>query len=118
MRPSMTRAHLIWKLNIYQIRKNDFLHLGFTAIHQPHPFHWIRCFQHLSDSLGLCHLLDDGIKLFLGLLVNISEVAVQLAAQQQGVIQNWAVFFEIPLVPLTPHATGCSFSVGAVRQGK
>ena len=118
MRPSMTRAHLIWKLNIYQIRKNDFLHLGFTAIHQPHPFHWIRCFQHLSDSLGLCHLLDDGINLFLGLLVNIGEVAVQLAAQQQGVIQNWAVFFEILLVPLTPHADRLFFFSGYSQTGE
>ena len=114
----MTRAHLIWELNIYQIRKNNFLHLGLAVVHQSYPRHLIGRFKRLRNTMPFCCFLDKGFLHFLCLLVNISEVAVQLAAQQQSVIKGWAVFFEIPFVPLTPHADRLFFFSGYGQAGQ
>ncbi len=63
-------------------------------------------------------MLDNGAKQFLRPLVNIGKVAVQFAAQQQGVIQGWTVFFEILLVPLTSHADRLFFFSGYSQTGE
>ena len=70
----------------------------------------------LLDGLGQC--LQIIMVAALCLLVNVCKVAVQLAAQQQGVIQGWTVFFEILLVPLTPHADRLFFFSGYSQTGE
>ena len=49
-------------------------------------------------------LPDDGIQPLPGLLVNICQAAVQLAAQLQAGAKGLAVRPDVPQVPLTPQA--------------
>ena len=78
----------------------------------PYPGHRISGFQRLGDTLGLRHRPDDGIQ---PLLVNICQVAVQLAAQLQAGAKGLAV---LPDVPQVHRPIGRSSSSGKDRQGK
>lgn len=94
---------------IFVLCTNDFCihNLGCCRsdiVHSPYPSHRISGFQCLSDTVDLGHLMDNGIQLLLGLLVNICQVAVQLATQLQAGVKDLAVLPNVPQVPLTPQA--------------
>ena len=105
-------------LCVYDFRVHQFHRAGPDIIHLAGPCHLVGSFQRLGDTLSLGHLPDDSVQPLLRLLINIGNVAVQPAAEQQAGIAGLAVFPDVPQVSLTPYATGCSFSEGAVRQGK
>jgi hypothetical protein len=48
----------------------------------------------------LLHLFDKRVKQFLRLLVDVGQIAVQLAVQEKRRINRLLVFPQIPLVPL------------------
>lgn len=110
------RRHLA--LCVYDFLVHDFGCRCPDIIYPANPCHLVGNFQCLGNALSLGHLPDDDVQPLLRLLVNIGKIAVQAAAEQQAGIAGLAVFPDVPQVSLTPYATGCSFSEGAVRQGK
>ena len=67
-------------LRIYDFLVHNFHSTCLDIIHFANPYHLIDSFQFLSNTLGMDHLLDDSVQPLLRLLVNISKVAIQLAA--------------------------------------
>ena len=88
-----------------------------NIVHLPHPHHRIIGFQYLGNALGLGNLPNNGIQPFLGLLVNIGKIAVQLAAQLQAGVEGLAVLPDVPQVPLTPQTNGLFFFLWQGQSG-
>ena len=79
-RPDGLFVHLACLLSIVnQFCKNDFLHLGLTAIHQPHPAHGVVCFQILGGPGLFCHSRHHAIQQVLGVILGCQQIGVQLA---------------------------------------
>ena len=55
-------------------------------------------FQGFSHALSFLHLPDGQCKLFLGLLVQLGKVAAQLTGQEQLVVPDRVLFFQILLM--------------------
>lgn len=59
------------------------------VIHSSHLLHLIICFELFGCSLTLCHLFYEPKRHILSLLVNVSEVTIQLTACQQSVYNTF-----------------------------
>ena len=76
-----------------------------------YPQHLILGFELFGDALTEGHLFYQLKKHSLRLLVQISQITVQLAGDLQLCVQRLAVLSEIPQVPLAPNADGVLFFV-------
>jgi len=93
-------------------------HRTYPSVVQPaDPCHLIACLKFFRHALALGHLVYQSGEHHFGLLVNVSQVAVQLVAQQQAGVASLEVFLDAPQVSLTPRPMGCYSSAGNVRQG-
>ena len=79
----MAGAHLIWELNIYQARKNDFLHLGLAVVHQSYPRHLIAGFQFLCHPSSFHHLREHPVHPLAGGLINVQQMGGKFSAASQ-----------------------------------
>ena len=81
----------------------DFLCPVSDVVHSTNPSHWVANFQVFRNSLGGFHLLDYPIQPVLRLLIQVSQVCPEFAGQEQAVVQNRLVLFQI--VPMYPSLT-------------
>ncbi len=96
-RPDGLFVHLACLLSIVnQFCKNDFLHLGLTAIHQPHPAHGVVCFQILGGPGLFCHSRHHAVQHIIGGVLGFKQMGEQLAAQGQAIEQARSMLFQIP----------------------
>ena len=58
-----------------------FFHRRTNIVHSAHPFHLAIRFKLFSDTLLLCHLLYKLRKHIVCLLVDVSQMAIQLPAE-------------------------------------
>lgn len=68
-----------------------------NVIHLSNPLHLIFRFELFGDTLTLCHLFYEPKKHILYLLVNVSEVSVQLATCQQISVEHLSVLLDVHL---------------------
>ena len=87
------------KLLINQLCKNNFLHLRFQRVHQPHPAHGVTGFQFLGDARRLHHAGQHGVHPLPRRPINLQQVRVQLFAQNQAAVKAGPVFLQVAL----PH---------------
>lgn len=87
------------------------------VVHPADPCHLIIYLEMFRHALLRGHLLHHPGEHRFGLLVNVSQVAVQLAAQLQASVEGLVMFFDIPQMLLPPQADGLFSSAGRVRQG-
>ena len=73
-------------LCVYEHLVYNFHRTGSNIVHLTDPCHLVGGFQRFGDFLRLGHLLDDSVHQILRLLVNTSEIGIQLPAQQQSII--------------------------------
>ena len=69
-----------------QFGLNNFLRSVLDTVHPTHPFHLICGFQFFVHPLTFSYLLIKQLQLFLCLCINVSQIAVQSARQQEGLI--------------------------------
>ena len=81
-----------------QLRLDDFLGTVADAVHSAHPFQLIGGFQCFGHALSFLHLPDGQCKLLLGLLVQLGKVAPQLPGQEQLIVPDGMMFFQIPFM--------------------
>ena len=81
-----------------QLDLDDLLGTVADAVHPTHPFQLIGSFQGFCHALGFLHLLDGQCKLFLDLLVQLGKIAAQLTGQEQLIIPDGMMFFQIPFM--------------------
>ena len=98
-------------LPIDQLLEDDFLCTVADVIHSSDPCQLIPCFQLLIDTSFFCQLRYEQVELIASLSVNVCEVAVQLATENQIGIQHRAVFFNVIQVLPTPDADRASFGI-------
>lgn len=84
-----------------------------NGVHPPCPLHLIISFQFLIDAIGFSQLFNQPSEYFLRLPVNIRQIIVQPAGQQQRGISTVLMLTEIPAVVLSPNANRF-----AVRHGQ
>ena len=65
----------------------------------PLRFHLVLILQLFGDAFSLCRLPDDGLKLLPGVPVDVQQVLLELAGQQQIVVQTPLPFLQV----LQPH---------------
>ena len=85
------------------------------VVHPADPLHRIGGFQLLCDSFHLSHLLYQPREHFLRLTVDVSKVAVQLSAGEQGRIGCPAMLLQVTPVALSPHADGLLLFFGQLQ---
>ena len=95
----------ILKSNRYKFLKNNFLHLRFQRVHQPHPAHRGTGFQFLGDACRLHHAGQHGVHTLPRRPVNLQQVRIQLFTQNQAAVKAGAVFFQVAL----PHTVILSY---------
>lgn len=81
---NIPRRH--YALCVYDFLVYNFHRTCLDIIHLADPRHLVGSFQRLGNALGVGHLLNDDVQPLLRLVVNIGKVAVQVSAQQQGII--------------------------------
>ena len=81
-----------------QFSLDDLLGTVSDAVHPAHPIQLIGCFQGFGHALGFLHLPDGQCKLLLGLLVQLGKVATQLPGQEQLIVPDGMMFFQIPFM--------------------
>ena len=81
-----------------QLGLDDLLGTVADAVHPAHPFQLIGSFQSFGHALRLLHLLDGQRKLFLGLLIQLGKVATQLPGQEQLIVPDGMMFFQLPFM--------------------
>jgi hypothetical protein len=90
------------------------LHSPITdVIHSADPLHLVASLELLRDTFCLCYLHNQPKKHFLCLPVNICQIIVQPAGQQQRGISTVLMLTKIPTVALSPNANRF-----AVRHGQ
>ena len=67
------------------------------------------CFQLFIDTFFLCELRYEQVELIASLSVNISDIAVQLAAENQIGVDDRTMFSEVLLVLSAPDTDGVDF---------
>ena len=72
-------------------------------IHFPNPCHLILRFQLLIDTLFLYQLCYEQMEFVSCLSVNISQIAVQLSAENKVGIEHRTMLFQVLLVLSAPH---------------
>lgn len=80
-----------------------------NVVHSTNPRHLVAGLHCLVYILFLRHLFDQSGKHFFGLLVDLRNMLIQLAAQQQAVIECAAVVVRIFPVPSAPDADAPAF---------
>ena len=68
------------------------------------PFHLIFGFELLCNTLLFSHLIYKLKKHTFSLLVDFSEVGLQLSTKKQGSIERFSMLSQILLSPLAPYA--------------
>ncbi len=105
-------------IDIYRLIKNkltanpDLNSINTDVIHPSNPLHLIIRFEFFGHTLTLGHLLYQPKKHFLCLPVDVSKVAVQFAAGEQGRIGCPAMLLQVTRVAPSPHADGLLFFLG------
>ena len=79
------------------------------AVHSTYPCHLVIGFEFFGDTLLRCHLFNHPREHRLRLSVNVPEIAVQLAGNQQTGIDGVFVLTQIRTMPLSPDADGFMF---------
>lgn len=102
-------SHRHCTLCVYDFLVYDLHRTHSNVVHPADPHHLVACFELFRYTLPLSHLLHQPGEHGFGLLVNVSQVAAQLAAQLQTGVEGLAVLFDVPQVPLTPQADGLFF---------
>ena len=74
-------------------------------IHPPYPLHLTICFEFFCNVLLCCHLSHKLRKHIFRLLVDVSQVAIQLPAEQQGIVKSFPVSSQVLPPTLTPAGT-------------
>lgn len=78
-----------------QLGLDDLLGTVADAVHPAHPIQLIGNFQGFSHALSFLHLPDDKGKLLVCLLVQSSKVATQLPGQEQLIVPDGMMLFQI-----------------------
>ena len=81
-----------------QLGFDDFLGTAADVVHLLHPLQLIGSFQGFGYALGFLHLPDGQCKLFLGLLVQLGKIAAQLTGQEQLVVPDGMLLFQVHLM--------------------
>ena len=63
----------------------------------------------LIDTFFFCHLCYKQVELIANLSINVSKIAVQLAAENQIGVNDWTMLCEVLLVPSAPDTDGVYF---------
>ena len=101
--------HFAFDLRIYDFSVYNLYCACPNIVHPDDPRHLVGCFELFRYALVLGHLLNQPGEHGFGLLVNVSQVAAQLAAQQQTGVAGLAVFLDVPQVSPTPQTDGLFF---------
>lgn len=109
--------HFVYDLRIYDFLVHNLHRTCPDIVHPTDPFHLVTCHELFRHALPLGHLLHQPGEHRFGLLVNVSQAAVRLAAQLQAGVEGFAVLFDVSQVPLAHRPMGCSSSAGKFRQG-
>ena len=81
-----------------QLRHDDLLGTVADVVHPAHPLQLIGSFPGFGHTFDFLHLLDGQCKLFLGLLVQLGKIAAQLTGQEQLIVPDGMMFFQIPFM--------------------
>ena len=81
-----------------QLGLDDFLSTAADAVHLAHPFQLIFSFQGFGHTLCILHLPDNKGKLLVCLFVQTGKVAAQLTGQEQLIVPDGMVLFQIFLM--------------------
>lgn len=72
------------------------------AVHASNPLQLVLCFELFRDALGSGHLRNQGIKLLVGLSINLPQIVIQSAGGEKIGICNAPVLLQPAQMPLTP----------------
>lgn len=92
-----------------QFFEDDFLCTVADVVHGSDPCQLILRLQALVDAFFLCQLRYKQVEPVSSLSINVSKIAVQLAAENQIGVNDWTVFCEVLLVPSAPDTDGVYF---------
>lgn len=96
-------------LPIDQFFEDDFLCTVADVIHSSDPCQLIPCFQLLIDTSFFCQLRYEQVELIASLSINISEIAIQLTAENEVSLDHRMMFSEVLLVLSAPDTNGVDF---------